>query len=200
MKNAKIMIAVLVLLGIYLTGSLTFSQSLSSFKPLSEPDGFRGIKWGTDLSNLSDMFQIEIEANNEKVCTRKGDELRIGKAKLERIEYVFWMNKFYEVYIILRGTQNWNYFKETIFETFGKGVSLAEMGKIIGAEEQKEIENYYWSGRKTSMMLNYGRDKQLGDLLMGSLFIKEQKKVYEQQKRIEQEKKATERKARERGF
>jgi Cft2 family RNA processing exonuclease len=146
------------------------------------------------------MVQVRTEANNIKVCTRKGDELRIGKAKLERIEYIFWMNKFCEVYIILRSAENWKHFKEAIFETFGKGISLAEIGKIIGGEEHKEIESYYWSGRKTSMMLNYGRDNQLGDLLMESLFIEEQKKVYEQQKRIEQEKKATERKARERGF
>jgi hypothetical protein len=198
MKTFKIL---LFILSILLTGNFASSQSFDSFKPLSEPDGFRGIKWGTDISSLNDIVLERTQPNNIKVYKRMGDELRIGKARLEQIQYRFWMNKFYQVLILLRGAENWNYFKEAIFETFGKPTSLAEMGKMLGAKETGETgETYCWNGRNTTMGINYGKNDQLGSLLMESLIIVEKKKAYEQQKRIEQEKKATEEKARERGF
>jgi len=199
MKTFK---ALIVILGILLTGNFASSQSFNSFKPLSEPDGFRGIKWGTDISSLNDIVHERNAPNNIKVYKRMGDELRIGKARLEEIQYRFWMNKFYQVFIFLRGAENWNYFKEAIFETFGKTISFEEMGKMVGAKEtgEKTGETYSWNGRNTSMGISYWKNKQEGSLLMESLIIVEKKEAYEQQKRIEQEEKATEKKARERGF
>jgi hypothetical protein len=36
-------------------GGFSFSQLLNNLNPGSEPDGFGGIKWGTDLSALKNM-------------------------------------------------------------------------------------------------------------------------------------------------
>lgn len=55
------------------------------------PDGFREIKWGTDISELKGMAHVRTDPSYGGVefYTRKGDELRFGDAQLYNIEYAF---------------------------------------------------------------------------------------------------------------
>jgi len=81
------------------------------FKPGSESDGFRGIKWGTDVSTLPDMIydgSLNVDYKGGAVCKldcyrKKEDKLQIGEANVERILYVFHKNKFGEVLIEIKG-------------------------------------------------------------------------------------------------
>jgi hypothetical protein len=67
-------------------------QGSVTYKSGTELEGFRGINWGTDLSMLSDMVPSGSDSSDSEIIPylRNGDELKIGSANLERIEYGFW--------------------------------------------------------------------------------------------------------------
>jgi len=89
----------IILLFAILLGTLAFVQPVSyqpgNFKPGSEPDGFRGIRWGTPISLLDQMVQVW-EEGDLRYYEREGDVLEIGGAKLHKIIYVFWNDRFLE--------------------------------------------------------------------------------------------------------
>lgn len=71
------------------------------FKSGSEPNSYRGIKFGSNLSNLNDMELVKKgdSGDSYSINKRKGDKLKIGMAKLESIEYLFWQGKLIGVSI-----------------------------------------------------------------------------------------------------
>ena len=154
MKTLKILV---VILGILFMNSLALAQPVGQgageFKPGSEPNGFRGINWGADISTLKDMVFVEGIDKDVKRYERRRDELKIGKAKLDYIRYEFRKGKFYLVEIGFQGNENLNNLKETMFEIYGKGRSMSE-------KTEKESESYFWEGEKTEMIMIY--DGSLG--------------------------------------
>ena len=96
----------------------------SSFKEGTEPDGFRNIKWGTNLESIENMQHVENKRDFDEeivIYTKKDDELIIGGAALEKIEYSSWNNKFYKVGIYANGHANCTALRESAIEKFGKG-------------------------------------------------------------------------------
>ena len=91
-------------------------KSTSPFKPNSEPDGFAGIKWGTEFSEVkSDMVESRSVANPTEpdvkikiYYTQKGDNLRMGESQLDKIEYGFFRGKFAEGCVTSTGPENFN--------------------------------------------------------------------------------------------
>ncbi len=78
-------------------------------KPRSEIDGFRGIKWGTEITILKDMEKAEQDKSSKSDLvwyTRKGNTLAIGEAKIKNIYYSFWMGNFESVWIDFEGDEN----------------------------------------------------------------------------------------------
>jgi len=133
-------------------GSISFGQPIdqgspAEYKPGSEPDGFRDIKWGTDISTLKDMVFVMAVEKNVKRYERKRDELKIGKAKLDYIQYEFRKGKFYLVEIGFQGVENFNRLKETMFETYGKGQKMTD-----------NTESYFWEGEKTDIIMIFDAD------------------------------------------
>jgi len=104
MKALKILI---IFLGILFMGSVApgqlVGQEAAEFKLGSEPDGFRGIKWGTEISTLKDMVFVMAIDKDVKRYERKRDELKMGKAKLDYIQYEFRKGKFYLVEMAFQG-------------------------------------------------------------------------------------------------
>jgi hypothetical protein len=94
-------------LAVFLTIAIAL-LSASSFAFTSEPDGFRGIIWGTDISTLKGMTHVRTYPSYGGVefYTRKGDELRFGDAQLYNIEYAFWKGKYASVWIYSIGYAN----------------------------------------------------------------------------------------------
>ena len=153
MKALKILI---VFFGILLMGGLATGQSArqsSEFKPGSEPDGFRGIQWGTDIATLRDRVLVMTIDNDTKRYKRNGDVLRMGEAKLSYIHYEFWKGIFYLVDIGFEGVENWNNLRARMFATFGKGRSESEEGGQLPVR-------YRWEGEKTTIIMIY--DSNMG--------------------------------------
>jgi len=80
--------------------NFAFNHGLKNFKPGSEPDGFRGIKWRTEFStafsNAEKVKESKTIARYEplKFYLIEGDDLKIGLAKLESIEHAFGIKGF----------------------------------------------------------------------------------------------------------
>jgi hypothetical protein len=130
----------------------------------NEPDGFRNIKWDTDISTLKDMIIIEnsepaeLWLSDMKAYRKKNDELKIGDAKLESVAYLFHKDKFEGAFIVFYGSSNWDTLKEATFEKFGKGM-----------QTNKFKEEYIWIGNKTVALLYYYEITEKGFLMINSM-------------------------------
>ena len=189
MKKVKILA---ILFTIFLIGCFA---SVRSSKPRSDPDGFRGIRWGTEISTLKDLEKVEQDKSSDSDLvwyTRKGDILAIGEAKLENIFYSFWMGNFEGVWIDFKGEENFEALKKELFEQFGKALesdgSMKKMGKRVGRERpptERAGTFYAWWGKNTEMWLSYSKDRHKGTLTSNSRRIREERKDYEKQKEKE---------------
>ena len=64
---------------IVLVGSSAYAKT-GGFKPGSEPDGFRGIKWGQSAPTVEGLFYVATKPSFGGIdyYIREGDELRMG--------------------------------------------------------------------------------------------------------------------------
>jgi len=183
-----------ILFTIFLIGCFTSSRPS---KPLrSDPDGFRGIRWGTEISTLNDMEKVEEDQSSDRDLvwyTRKGDTLAIGQAKFKNVFYSFWMGKFESVWIDFEGDENFEALKKESLERFGKvrrseePVKKTERGARTEPSAIKREDGFYaWWGRNTEVVLSYSRDRHKGTLTIHSTMIGEERRAYEKEKEKEQ--------------
>lgn len=114
----------------------------TDFRTGSEPDGFRGIKWGTHVNTLEGMTRTGSDPAFGGVdnYTRSSDELQIGGAKLSSLTYGFWRQQFFSVRAEAKGFQNCRVLLEAAQERFGHGA------------KDELTETYVWSGPITRLM------------------------------------------------
>ena len=137
-----------------------------SFKPGSEPDGFRGMKWQTDIATLDPLHTMEvIEILGPFVYYKKNKEdLYLVTVKLDNIIYEFWNGKFSGVIIKVRGNNQFQILKEYVFARFGPG----QRSKVL---EQLNVEDFYYNGIKTRMYLKYSDIDRTGELSSYSIAL-----------------------------
>jgi len=159
-------------LGLILVSSLGFGQGgfpLSpgegGFKPGTEPNGFRGIKWGTDINTLPDMKYVKTDPSDTRLYVKQNDELKIGSATFKRIEYWFWRAKFYKVNICTEGYENWIGLKEAFFKKYGPGLHY---------QWSEHTKQYWWFGKKTVIILEYDEVLKEGYLWTASTEMNKQ--------------------------
>jgi hypothetical protein len=168
-----------------LLGTLAFAQPVNQsggFKPGSEPDGFRGIKWGTPIFSLDNMIQVWAD-DETKLYERRGDPLEIGSAKLHTILYVFWQDKFMEARVVIPKhygpdkdeMANFTTIREICCERFG------DRGKPILGKEQ-----YSWHGDKSWIWLGF-EDPGYLRLNLSSTELQQEKKVIEEKRTAQEE-------------
>ncbi len=182
----------IILFGIFLIGCF---PSARHSKPLrSDPDGFWGIKWGTEISELNDMEKSEEDqSSNPDVVwyTRKRDTLAMGQAKLKDIFYSFWMGKFDSVWIDFEGEENFEALKKELFERFGEvfgsdePMEKAQRRARRETSATKRVEGFYaWWGRNTEMLLSYSKDRHKGTLTINSTMISEARRACQKGKNL----------------
>ncbi len=168
-----------------LLGTLAFTQPVSQpggFKPGSEPDGFRGIKWGTPIVSIDDMTQVWADGDM-KIYERQGDPLEIGSAKVHSILYLFWQGKFMEARVVIpkhygpekTEIANFNAVKEICYERFGV------RGKPIFGKEQ-----YSWQGERSWIWLGF-EDPGYLRLNLGSTELQQERKMFEEKRTVREE-------------
>ena len=131
----------------YIVGMILTATMVFAFQ--NEPDGFRGIKWGTNLRDLPDM-QYHLSNESFAFYTRKGDEMKIGDAELDAVYYNFFKEKFCGMFIQFRTLSTYYTIKQILFRKYGKGESLAP------------AKGYKWVGKSVNIILGYSKGSERG--------------------------------------
>ena len=137
-----------------------------SFKPGSEPDGFRGMKWQTNIATLDPLHTMEVIAIvGPFVYYKKNKEdLQLVTVKLDDIIYEFWNGKFSGVIIKVRGNNQFQILKDYVFARFGPG----QRSKVL---EQLNVQDFYYNGVKTRMYLKFSDIDRTGELSSYSIAL-----------------------------
>jgi hypothetical protein len=137
-----------------------------SFKPGSEPDGFRGLKWQTDIATLDPLHTMEVIAIVGPLVYYKKikEDLTLVTVKLDDIIYEFWNGKFSGVVVKVRGNNQFQILKEYVFARFGPG----QRSKVL---EQLDAQDFYYNGVKTRMYLKFSDIDRNGELSMYSIAV-----------------------------
>jgi hypothetical protein len=143
-----------------------------------EPDGFGGIKWGTDITELKGMKYLYTDphyggiqiykSKRNFLETLKGH--RVWSLKVKSIEYGFWRGKFSNVIINTKGKASFVELKDACFEKFGQGL-----------QQGQNKERYTWSGKITLIGLEYLEFSEEGILWMASTKIRRQQDAFAKQ-------------------
>jgi len=108
----------------------------------NEPDGFRGIEWGTDISEWPDMSHV-----SRNVYQRENDELTIEDANVTKIHYKTYEGRLYGVAISYKGFSNKEKLKQTLFYWYGE------------ADKSNRVrEHYRWIGSDVWISLHYSEE------------------------------------------
>lgn len=119
------------------------ARTAGSFRPGSEPDGFRDIKWGTELSSLKEMQLRHTLEGENAIYERINDDMRWGKVRLQTIHYGFRNNRLVDVYITADGKQS-AVLKKMMTGKFGEGYA--------------DRDRYYWMGDKSIVTFHQERE------------------------------------------
>jgi hypothetical protein len=175
-----------ILFTVFLIGC---SVPVRSSKPHPDPDGFKDIRWGTDIATLKDMEKVERDNPSNKDVAwyrRKGEILTLGKAKLESTFYSFWMGSFESVWIDFGGDENFEVLRKELFEAYGKVPESGELQDKRGRQIELADRFYTWKGEHTEMFLFYSKIRHKGNLNLNSRKIGEERRAYEKEKKKEE--------------
>jgi hypothetical protein len=147
-KEREMRKAIIFLISLIITIPTLSSILFAQFKPDSEPNGFREIEWGTNISKIKGLEPVGTSSfgGGMKSFKKKDDVMQIGEAKLESIRYDFLIDRFLGVEIRAKGDKNFAALRESCFAKFGPGKATPE---------QPDEFMYSWNGKKTTMKLIY---------------------------------------------
>jgi len=127
---------------------LVFLLPISALAFQNEPDGFRGIEWGTDISEWPDMTHV-----SENVYQRENDELTIGDANVKKIHYKTYEGRLWGVSITYEDYNNHEKLKQTFFYLYGE----ADYSNRL-------TERYHWHGSDIWISLHYSEGLDWGSI------------------------------------
>ena len=119
-----------------------------------EPEGFRGIKWGTHIDKCKDLYFLGVS----DVWTRyqrNNENLKIGEATVQQIEYYFYKNRFHSARVRFFGEQNLLDLRKTLSQAYGKGITHVR-GYAV---------EYQWHGSKVDINIEYDNISKKGSLV-----------------------------------
>jgi hypothetical protein len=176
-KTSNHVIVFYFILLLYLAFPLDVLCASAEFKPGSEPDGFRGIKWGTDIATLDDMQKIKTifdKYSGLKITKykKKNDILKLSGSSLEvsldEILYIFFDNRFFGVDLMITGLDTAVVLKHICFERFGPGKKDDRLQKV-------NVDLYTWEGSKTELICGINRRENNGFIEMTSNKISDER-------------------------
>jgi hypothetical protein len=151
----------------------------------NEPNGFRGIKWGTDVTSLRDMVLLK-DLGEIRTYSKTKDALTVGDANAESIKYSFLDGKFYQVEISIYGTENIGAFKKRLIVLFGE----PKLSQRTIANTDFEV--YTWKGDSTEIDFVCSTDRSppmtlFGVITMASAEFRKAEMNKVEQKRLSDE-------------
>jgi hypothetical protein len=139
---------------------LLFLLLLPSTVRAADVDGFKGMRWGSSLSDLQQTKKLMLTKEGGKkgasLYVLENEELRYGKANLTGITCSFAKDRLEGVILLFSGAKNFAAVKTEAFAKFGESTKIDQAGE----------EMYNWPGKTTSAVLSYNPKKQSGFLFM----------------------------------
>ena len=127
-------------------------------------DGFKGMKWGTALSEIQRTRKLVLTKDNgpngSSLYSLQDEDLHFGGAVLTGIHCSFSQDRLQGVLLLFQGVDNFATMRAVAFSQFGETKRYDQDGE----------ELYNWAGALTSIVLSFNRDSQAG-----ILFLKSQK-------------------------
>lgn len=116
-------------------------------------DGFRGVRWKSDLSERQDMA-MHNEAGKTAYYTRHGEPFKLGNGELINFYYGSYRKQFYMVLAQFRGSNNREKIKYVFFREFGKPF-----------KPDDGQPNYTWAKGDTTATLMYDEQTKVGTVI-----------------------------------
>ncbi len=154
--------SLLIIMGYLLIFTIATFTKERELRPIDDINGFRGIKWGTNISELenmkfvrkSDVSELEDlefmdirKPEKVKVYTKKNDSLKLANAELEKIEYYFLDGKFAWVLITSKkmfAETNYNYLRDSCDWAFGIADGDYIEGRYVIRAKKIEVKPKIW--------------------------------------------------------
>jgi len=128
----------------------------------NEPTGFRGMEWGAPIEAQEGLILVD-RAADRAMYRRTSDELRIGEAELQRIQYMFYKGRFAAVIIRTSGATN----KAALILAF-----KTQFGNSMQAN--RYIDDHIWSGKIATLGVMCGVGNLCSALLTSAALETEQ--------------------------
>lgn len=123
----------------------------------NEPNGFRGITFGTSIDELPYMEKIRSTQHYE-VYRKKGDKLEMDGVELNEIRYMFINKKFIGVTCVYTGLQNFDKLKKILTDRHGESIERSK--------QSKADRDYIWYGKNipVRIMIIYSESYNVGSV------------------------------------
>jgi len=132
----------------------------------NEPNGFRGVKAGTDIRHLKQMMLVK-DSGDLKAYKKTTEKMSMGEATIDEVRYVFEKGKFNSAIVKFRDSENFNALKEILSATYGGPDFVTRSGTIplryawIGSNVSVVLERLARDGTLTYIFVNV--DKLLSE-------------------------------------
>ncbi len=124
----------------------------------SEPDGFRGITWGTKRQKVPGLQFAYADSRDKRVKTykRSGEGVLFDGVKMNQIDYVFAEGLFFRAHLITSGKSNYKKLRKAMVKRYGKWNDYATFKHTPTGEDQPlKTHYYYWVGDTTYIALGF---------------------------------------------
>ncbi len=118
----------------------------------NEPDGFRGIKWGTNLSASKEFYKLG-ESGDNKSYYNENEKMKIGDIDIERITYESNKDRLWFVTIEAKGITNYHELRKIFNSQYGN--STTSSSDSCGWHFNKVLILMFFSHRYNSITVIY---------------------------------------------
>jgi hypothetical protein len=160
-RYVRVPLCVAALLVTAVIGSFAKDPSKKAAGPepatkLDTTTGFRGQKFGTELSQFQNLT-LDRDEGDLKLYTKKDENLQLGPVKLETIVYHFFQDKFFAVSLHTESRDN----------TLGLlRIAVAAFGEGNQSSEAKDDLDRSWEGKNAEAFFNVNPKTEEGSLII----------------------------------
>ena len=156
-------------------GLCLLSITINAWGFQNEPDGFRGIKWGTKLKDIKQLVFFMSINDKDTAYTKSNDDMSIAELPAKDIYYCFFDNVFYGTQIRVSGYDRF---------TLLKGLLEAKYGT---PQNRNDISNtYFWKGNVSEVYYTFSLNDLEGFLFIQNKNGKEERADYFKTKTMEE--------------
>lgn len=139
-REKKLLLTVVlpVALAVAVAGAYLFWTS-----PREDPADFRGIRWGENIRNLTDL-KLVAEEGNLKFYERENERMTLVDVPVERIVYGFYQDRFYSVLVYFNSAAGFVKIKDGLARELGAPFQPTDVQR-----------KYFWSGDMVNLLLSF---------------------------------------------